>query len=75
MLPTTDVPVRGGRKVRGGRERALQLVTGAKKPIKAVIEILKPAALDQVRALGEGDCPTSPGLGRRFQAQSILTSA
>jgi DNA modification methylase len=46
VLLTTDVPMRGS----AGAE-ALKQVTGPKKPVHAVIEILKQSGLDNLRAL------------------------
>ncbi|MGH9124216.1 MAG: DNA-methyltransferase [Acidimicrobiales bacterium] len=51
VLLTTDAPARGA-----GAE-ALKQVVGPKKPIYAVIEILKPAGLERLRALCEGKRP------------------
>jgi site-specific DNA-methyltransferase (adenine-specific) len=48
VLLTTDAPSRGA-----GAE-ALRQVTGAKKPIYAVIEMLKPSGLQALQALCEG---------------------
>ncbi len=49
VLLTTDVPGRPG----AGAE-ALRQVTGPKKPVHAVIEMLKPSGLDQLRSLYAG---------------------
>jgi DNA modification methylase len=49
VVLTTDTPPRGS----AGAE-ALKQVTGPRKPIHAVIEILKPSGLDDLRALCEG---------------------
>jgi site-specific DNA-methyltransferase (adenine-specific) len=49
VLLTTDAPARGS----AGAE-SLRQVTGAKKPIRAVIEMLKQSGLDDLRALCEG---------------------
>ena len=46
VLLTTDVPTRGS----AGAE-ALKQVTGPQKPVHAVIEMLKPSGLDNLRAL------------------------
>jgi hypothetical protein len=53
VLLTTDVPARGG----AGAE-ALRQVTGPKKPVHAVIEILKQSGLDELRAYCEGKYPS-----------------
>jgi hypothetical protein len=52
VLLTTDVPVRGA-----GAEALAQLV-GPNKPIRAVVEMLKPTGLDHLTALCEGNLPT-----------------
>jgi site-specific DNA-methyltransferase (adenine-specific) len=52
VLLTTDAPARAS----AGAE-ALRQVTGPKKPIHAVIEILKQSGLDELRALCEGKYP------------------
>jgi site-specific DNA-methyltransferase (adenine-specific) len=49
VLLTTDVPVRGS-----AGDDALRQVTGAEKPIHAVIEMLKQSGLDDLRVLCEG---------------------
>jgi hypothetical protein len=53
VLLTTDAPVRGA-----GAD-ALKQVTGPKKPINAVIEMLKPSGLEHLRSLCEGKRPRS----------------
>lgn len=51
VLLTTGIPT-GGRSA-----EALERVTGAAKPISAVIELLRPRGTDELRALCEGQTP------------------
>jgi hypothetical protein len=50
VLLTTDPPVPGG----AGAE-VLKQVTGPRKPIHAVIEMLAASGLEHLRSLGEGN--------------------
>jgi hypothetical protein len=52
VLLTTDAPARAS----AGAE-ALRQVTGPKKPVRAVIEMLKQSGLDELRAYCEGKHP------------------
>jgi site-specific DNA-methyltransferase (adenine-specific) len=55
VLLTTGAPVRGS----AGAE-ALKQLTGPKKPVHAVIEMLTQSGLDNLRCLFEGKSPKSP---------------
>jgi site-specific DNA-methyltransferase (adenine-specific) len=50
VLLTTGVPPRGS-----AGARALAAVTGCNKPIRAIVELLEPSGLEELRALCEGD--------------------
>jgi hypothetical protein len=51
VLPVTDLPRQGA------GAKALKAVVGAKKPIYAVVEMLKHSGLSELRAYYEGQVP------------------
>jgi modification methylase len=68
VLLTTELPARGS-----AGDKALRQVTGADKPIRAVIEMLKQSGLDDLHALCEGDAEGELLAGQRARRSEVVS--